>query len=148
MSTHSDDTTAVLNRINDLFTWWRIPNASQNSDARVKQVQAFTSELQKIYSDALGEQLTAARTTNERIANVIQEFPRCRQPQDVIATQASLFSLVGEGISLQAKAWVELMQKVQGCYAMATRDMVDELRAHSAEPVPPGSTTAGDVRKS
>ena len=130
MSAKDESITMELERLNALFAWWGVPLGSANGqiDGQMKRIQAFTSDLQKTYGEAYSRQMSALVAANERIAGSLQEFLRCRQPQDLVAAESHLVATIMEGASQQATAWVELTQKVQDCYAAMARAMADEIR--------------------
>lgn len=135
MSSKDENITMGLDRLNALFAWWGVPAANGNGqiDGQMKRFQAFTSDLQKTYSEAYSRQMSALFAANERIAGSLQEFLRCRQPQDVIAAESNVLATIMEGASLQAKTWVELTQKVQDCCTAMAREAADEIRQQATE---------------
>jgi hypothetical protein len=70
---------------------------------------------------------------NERIARSLQEFLRCRQPQDLIAAESNVLATILEEASQQAKTWVELTQKVRDCCAAAAREAAEGIRSQPNE---------------
>lgn len=130
MSTKDESITTGLDRLNATFAWWGVPGASGNGqiDGQMKRFQALTSDLQKVYGDAYSKQMGTLLGANERIARSLQEFLRCRQPQDLIAAEANVLATILQETSLQAKTWVELTQKVQDCCAAAAREAAVGLR--------------------
>lgn len=130
MSAKDENMTMGLDRVNALFAWWGVPAATANGglDRQMKCCQVFASDLQKAYGDAYSRQMQALFATNERITGSLQEFLRCRQPQDVLATESQILATVLEGTSSQAQIWVELTQKVQECCAAMAREAAEELR--------------------
>ena len=135
MSTKDETITTALDRLNATFVWWGVPGTSGNGqiDGQMKRLQAFTSDLQKAYGDAYTKQMSTLLGANERIARSLQEFLRCRQPQDLIAAEANVLATVLEETSQQAKTWVELTQKVQDCCAAAAREAADGIRSQPNE---------------
>lgn len=135
MKVKDESITSGLDRLNALLVWWGIPNANggENIGGQVKRFQVFTSNLQKAYGEAYSQQMEALLTANERLARSLQEFLHCRQPQEVIAAESSIFATFFEGASLQAKTWVDLTQKVQDCCAAMAREAAEEVHEHARE---------------
>jgi len=122
MTAGNDNFTMGLDRLNALLAWWGVPNANAGDriDAQMKRFQTLISDLQKAHGEALSRQMEALFTVSERVAVSLQDFARCRQPEQVIAAGSNVLATILEGASLQAKTWAQLAQKIQdGCAEMA-----------------------------
>lgn len=155
MSAKDENMMFGLDRLSALFTWWGVPAATGNGslDRQMKCCQAFASDLQKAYGDTCSRQMEAALAANDRISRSLQDFLRCRQPQDVIAAQSNVFATVLEEVSSQAKVWAELTQKVQDCCAAMARETAAELvtrpkeGAETKSPARPAQSPARDASR-
>lgn len=124
-----------LDRVNGVFAWWGLSGADSAGklDGQFKRFHAFTSDLQRAFGDTYGAQMSTLLGANERIGRSFQEFLKCRQPQDVIAAEASVLAAILEETSLQTKTWLELSRKVQECCAAMVRETADEVRQKANE---------------
>lgn len=135
MSAKGESITTALDRWNAIFAWWGVPNASGNTqiNGQMRRFQAFISDLQKAYGETYSNQMATLFSANERIARSLEEFLRCRQPQDVIAAELTVLATILEEASQQARTWIELTQKVQDCCAAMAREAADETRMQANE---------------
>ncbi len=131
MNAKNETITTGLDRLNAAFAWWGLPAATGNGnlDGPLKCFQTFAADLQKLYGEAYGTEMTTLRGANDKLAGSLQEFLRCRQPQDVIAVEAKIMATMLEATSAQAKLWGDFAQKLQDCCATMARDTADELRS-------------------
>ncbi len=156
MSAKDEMSGTELDRIHALFSWWGMPQAGGEGDVdgHMRRLQAFATDVQQAYSEAYSRQMETLTTIGERVAGSLQEFLRCRKPQDVIAAEAAVLATLLEGASLQAKAWGDATLKVHDrCTAMA-REAAAEFRTQAlkqpAETKPaarPGQPTAREPGK-
>lgn len=137
MSAKDENITTGFDRLNALFAWWGVPGANGNDQivGQLKRFQALTSDLQKAYGEAYSDQMGTLLGANERIAGSLQEFLRCRQPLDVIAAQSNVLATILEEVSLQAKTWSDLTQKVQDCCSAMAGDAAGGIRKQAKEEV-------------
>lgn len=138
-----------LDRLSALFAWWGIPDKGGNGDidGQMKRLQAFTSDLQKVYGEAYSRQMEAMFTANERIASSLRKFLHCRHPRDVIAAESNVLATILEGASLQSNAWVEVTKKIQDCCATMARESADAAREQETDgkaPVKAAQRTRAD----
>lgn len=114
------DRTAELDRLNALLVWWGIPVANDTgcANGQMKRFQVFASNLQRAYGDEYWRQTGELFTANQRLVLSLQEFLRCRQPQELIAVELDIWMTVLERVAQEAKAWTELTRKVQDCCAV------------------------------
>lgn len=134
--TEKNETASLgLDRMNAVFAWWGLSDGDSAGklDGHFKRFGTFTSDLQKVFGDTYGAQMRTLLGVNERIGRSFQEFLKCRQPQDVIAAEASVLASILEETSLQAKTWLELSQKVQECCAAMARESADAVRQKANE---------------
>lgn len=137
--------TAELDHLSGLPAWWGVPDVSGNEYAfgQMRHFQVFTSNLQQVYGAEYCHQIQTQLSANQRLVSSLQDFLRCRQPQDVIAVEMEIWMTVLEGVWAQTAAWVGLRQKVQDCYAalsanaavpsMPTQGGSDERSASTAQ---------------
>ena len=97
----------------------------------MKRLQDFATDLQKTYSEAYNQQIQAILTTNERLADSLQEFSHCRQSHDLVAAETNVLATLFEGVSLQAKTLFEQTQKIEDCYAAIARDSIPHVSKKS-----------------
>ena len=135
MNAKDENITTAVDRLNALFAWWGVPAATGNGqiDGQMKRFRAFTYDLQRAYGEAYSHQLGALFSANERTARSLQEFLRCRQPQDVIAAESNVVATLLEEASQQTKTWIEVTQKVQDCCAAMAREAAADLRKPGEE---------------
>jgi hypothetical protein len=129
MNAKNENVTSAFDRLNPLLTWWRIPNANGNEsiEGQVERFQIFASDLQKTCGEAYSYQMGSLFTANEQLARSFQNLLHCRQPREVFAVESDILAIFFEGAMLQAKAWVDLTQRVQECYA-APREATEDVR--------------------
>lgn len=125
----SDDWNAGLDRLNAMLAWWGVSktNGEDGVEARLKRFQAFTSDLQEVFSNAQSEQMRSLFATNEAVANSLKDLGHCRQPRDVLAAEMVVLATLLDGTSRRTKIWVELLQKVQNCCSSLVRDAAEDL---------------------
>ncbi len=131
-----DETASLgLDRMNAVFAWWGLPGGASAGklDGHFKRFGTFTSDLQRVFGDTYGAQMSALFGANDRIGRSFAELLKCRQPQDVIAAEASVLAAILEETSLQTKTWLELSQKVQECCATMARETADAVRQKANE---------------
>jgi hypothetical protein len=145
---NSKDNSAVmgLDRLNALFAWWGIPKSSGNGtiETQMKRFQTFAADLQKTFGDTYSQQMRTLFASNEQLGRSLQELVRCRKPQDLIAAESKILAIFFDGISRQAKSWIELTQKVEDCCATVTRQAAGEadVQPPAARPPMPRTETA------
>jgi hypothetical protein len=127
MTTETTDGT-LENRLNALLAWWGVTNTNgtEHGNGQMRRYQIFASNLQEAYGDAYSRQVEGLFVANQRLVISLQQFLRCRQPQEVIGVELGIWVAVLERASQQAKAWTDLTLKVQDCCAALTsKEIVD-----------------------
>ena len=130
MKPQNDTFTVGMDRLNALMGWWGVSAADGNGlmNSQMRSLQKFVTEAQKICGNAYSEQMSALLTSNERIAHLFQELPRCQRPHELLAAESEIFASLLESASQQATRWVKLTQKLEECCAEMARDTADDLR--------------------
>lgn len=120
-----------LDRLNALFMWWGVPdtNAHDKINDQMRRLQTLVADLQKAHSAAYSRQIEALFDVSERVAESLQAFVHCRQPEEVLGAGSNVLMTLFEGASQQAQSWLDLTQKIQACCAEITRDAAAETGA-------------------
>lgn len=128
MATNDKSTPNGLERLNNLFIWWGIPNANGNGhlEAQLKRFQTFTSEMQKTCTEAFGEEMAGLFAAREHSIQAVQNLMRSRKPDEVIAAEAGILASLLEETALQAKRWAVLAEHAHECCTALARDVAKE----------------------
>lgn len=113
---------------NPLLAWWQVSNAARlgHFDTQLQGYRRFASELQRAWSDACRNEAQALLESQKTIAATMQAFLQCRRPEDVAAAQSAVIASLLDGVSRQAKTWVDITGRMQDCYADMTREAAGE----------------------
>lgn len=125
-----NDPPMSFDRMDIVLAWWGLSgmDGAGELDGQFKRFHTFTSDLQKVYGETYGAQMSAFLGGNERVGRSLLELFHCRRALDVIAAESSVMAAILDEASLQTKTWLELSQRVQEYCATVARETADEIR--------------------
>lgn len=123
-----------LEKLNNLFNWWGIPNSNGNGhmEAQLKRFQTFASEMQRTCTEAFSDEMAAVFAARERSIQAVQDLVRSRKPDEIIAAEAGILSSLLEETALQAKRWAALAERAHECCAALAQDVAKEIESPRA----------------
>lgn len=131
MVTKDKGTPNGLEKLNNLFVWWGIPNANGNGhlEIQLKRFQTFASEMQKTCTEAFGDEMTALFAARERSVQAVQNLVRSRKPDEVVAAEAGILAALLEETALGAKRWAALAEHAHECCSALAKDVAKEIES-------------------
>ena len=121
------ETDSGLERLNSLLTWWGGPNnvIGGEMSASTERFRKLLIDVQQSINESGRRQYETLLSTNTELTRAYGELLKSRQPQDMAAAQSRIVRCCLDGVSAQAKEWMNLTEQVQACCAsvLPTRSM-------------------------
>ena len=124
MTMDPDPIAVSLRRMNALLAWWGVPRicGMDGADREIRRFQSFAADLQTLYGNAAGLQVSTLLATNEEIAHALCQLLQQRRPQDLLAAESKLVVSVLEAAALHAKTWVDVSRQVNARWGAFTTE--------------------------
>jgi len=109
-----DQISAGIKRLNSLLTWWQWPSVEDKDSMsnQINRFQTLLAELQEAYLEAAQRHMDAILATNDKLARAAQGLLKGQKPEDAMAAQAAIVTIVIEAASEHAETWADLQRKV------------------------------------
>lgn len=109
-----DPVALSLRRTNALLTWWGLAAASgpAGGDREAERSRNFAADVQTLYGDAAGRQVSALLATNDEIDVVLRQLLQQRRSKDPLAAESRLVVSVLEAAAMHARTWIEVGARV------------------------------------
>jgi hypothetical protein len=107
--------------------WWGMAT-SRTVEDRLHRFEQLATGLRRVYGEACDTQLEVLSAANECVTRSFHGLVNSRRPDEFLAAQSEVLSGLMKVTSLQAKAWTELSQKIQGCYVDVARDTTSDIQ--------------------